>query len=491
VEDLTDPVSQGEGITVGPSVNYLPDFPFYARGPAEIGDNEAQLYVGYENGVAVQSYWSERDNAFIIPGSGATQNRLALNNHRLVVSGGVSGSLTNASVSLGSTGSGGFRVVVNGEAVEYGPGQVTSIDIRLGGGTNTVDLQAAPFGVTSITVEGAGNTTLMAPGGVSNVWHNAGAGSGTLDIGSQVGIVTFSGVTNETGGGTDDFKFEGGSVPGYIDGGAGPGVATLDYSAVSGPVTVNLQAGTASSIGLTFRNINNFVGSGSPADALVGPDATWDINGANAGSVNGLTFSSFENLTGGTGPDQFVFRPGGSISGSIDGGGGTNTLDYSNLPGPVAVNLQTATATGVGGTFRNVSQFIGGGGPNTVVGPNSVSSWVLAGLNAVTVGGGTSPGSRTWSAARPMISSSSRRGRASTAPSTAAAATRSTSRTSPGTWSSIWRSTLRPRSGRASSTSRTSPAATATTCWSGTRTPTASWAGPGGTSSSAAWVPIP
>jgi hypothetical protein len=387
VEDLTDPVSQGGGIGVGPGASYLPGFPFYQRGPAEIADNEAQLYVGYENGVAVQSYWSQQDNAFVIPGPSATQNRFALNNQRLVVSGGVSGSMTNTSVRIGSTGSGGVQVVVNGEAVEYGPGQVTSIDVSLAGGTNTVDLHAVPSGVTSITVEGAGNTTLEAPSGTSNVWHNLGAGSGTLDIGSQVGIVTFSGVTNETGGGTDDFKFEGGSVPGSIDGGAGPGVATLDYSAVSGPVTVNLQAGTADDIGLTFRNINNFVGSGNSGDTLVGPDATWDINGANAGSVNGLTFSSFENLTGGSGNDRFVFLPGGSISGNLDGGGGGNTLDYSNLTTSVTLNLQGHTATGIGGTFANITNFIGGSGVNSVVGPDAASVWAVTGPNTFTVDG--------------------------------------------------------------------------------------------------------
>jgi hypothetical protein len=213
-------------------------------------------------------------------------------------------------------------------------------------------------------------------------------GSGTLDVGGQVGIVSFSGITNEKGGGTDDFRFEGGSVPGFIDGGPGPGVASLDYAALAGPVTVNSQAGTASDIGLTFSNINNFVGSASNSDTLIGPDATWYIQGANSGSVNDSTFSSFENLTGGSGSDQFVFFSGGSVAGNIDGGGGTNTLDYSHLVGPVAVNLQTATAPGIGGTFANISNFFGSASSaDTLIGPDAGATWHITGANSGTANG--------------------------------------------------------------------------------------------------------
>jgi hypothetical protein len=390
VEDLTDAASQGpSGISVAAGNNYLPSFPFAVSGPAEIGDNEAQLYVGYENGVAVQAYWSQQNNAFIIPGS-ATQNRFALNSQKLVVSGGLAGPLMNAIVSISTTGSGGVQVIVNGETVQYGPGQVTSIDVSFGGGTNTVDLQSIPPGVTSITIEGAGNTTLKAPSGATNVWHNTGVGSGTLDINGQVGVVSFTGITNESGGGSDDFMFQGGSVPGFVDGGPGPGVASLDYSALAGPVTVDIQTGTADDIGTTFTNINNFVGSASPADTLVGPDATWDISSANSGTVNGLTFSSFENLTGGTGPDQFVFLPGGSVSGNIDGGAGANTLDYSALPGPVTVNLQSHTASDIGGTFANISNFIGSASSaDTLIGPDAGATWDITGGNSGSVNGST------------------------------------------------------------------------------------------------------
>src|SRR5262249_41621400 len=149
---------------------------------------------------------------------------------------------------------------------------------------------------------------------------------------------TFSSFENLTGGsGLDAFAFQpGGGVSGNIDGGGG--TDSLDYSLLAGPVTVNLQTGAASNIGGTFSNIENFIGSTSTDDTLIGPDATWTITGPNSGNVNAFSFSSFENLTGGAGPDQFISANGGSVSGNIDGGGGDNTLDYSTNTGPVSVN---------------------------------------------------------------------------------------------------------------------------------------------------------
>src|SRR5262249_56725814 len=115
--------------------------------------------------------------------------------------------------------------------------------------------------------------------------------------------------------------------------------------------------------------------------------ATWDMIGANSGTVNGLTFSLFQNLTGGSSNDQFVFFGGGSVSGNIDGGGGTNSLDYSNLMTPVTVNLSNDTATGIGGTFANITIFLAGSGSNTLVGPNAMRVLGLTGLNMFTVDG--------------------------------------------------------------------------------------------------------
>ena len=173
---------------------------------------------------------------------------------------------------------------------------------------------------------------------------------------------------------------------GNVDGGGG--FNTLDYSALATPVTVNLQAMTATGIGGTFANIAKFIG-GTASDTLIGPDvpSVWSVTGASAGTVGAATFSSFENLTGGSASDQFVFQPGGSVGGNIDGGGASNALDYSAISTPVTLNLAAMTSTGIGGTFTNINNFIGGSGINTVVGPNGPTTYTITGPNTIMVVG--------------------------------------------------------------------------------------------------------
>jgi hypothetical protein len=139
----------------------------------------------------------------------------------------------------------------------------------------------------------------------------------------------FAGIENLSGGAVaDTFIFaDGSSLSGIVDG--GDGVNALDYSAYTIDVTVNLETGEATGIA-GMENIQNLVG-GQAAATIIGPDTDtlWNITGTDAGDVAGIMFAGFENLTGGAGADTFVFGDGAGITGVIDGGAGTNTLDYS------------------------------------------------------------------------------------------------------------------------------------------------------------------
>ena len=290
-----------------------------------------------------------------------------------------------------------------GDTFAFDNGGSVAGNIDGGGGTNTLDYSAetGPVSVSLLgsTASGIGGTfanvtnfvgsastadTFAGPAGV-NAWSITAANAGSV-AGS-----TFSSFENLTGGpGNDTFTFGPlGSVSGNIDGGAGNN--TLNYALVLGPITVNLQTHTANDIGGTFANISNFVGTASLFDTLVGPDAAtaWSITGANSGTAGTNTFSSFENLVGGAGNDTFSFKVGGSITGNIDGGGGTNTLDYSALAGPVTVNLQTDTASDIGGTFANISNFVGSAGSDSLIGPNVATQWNITAANGGTVGADT------------------------------------------------------------------------------------------------------
>ena len=97
-------------------------------------------------------------------------------------------------------------------------------------------------------------------------------------------------------------------------------------------------------------------------------------------------FVDIENLTGGAGDDLFRFLNGGSISGTIDGAGGVNTLDYSAQVAGVAVDLNAGTATGLS-DFSNVNKVQGGSGADTLRGLDASNVWTVSSLNAGTVGG--------------------------------------------------------------------------------------------------------
>ena len=275
--------------------------------------------------------------------------------------------------------------------------QFNGIENLIGGTDNdTFTLAGGVVSFNGSITGGGGVDTLAATNG-TNAWQITGANAGTLNT-----TTVFSGITNLTGGtGNDTFAFSTGSLSGNIVGGGG--TDTLDYSSLSGPVDVvltsvsgGLGTGTGPLIGGNFSGISILNGSASGADVLTGPNQanTWQITAANGGNVDGFQFSNIENLTGGTGDDDFVLA-GGSLTGSIDGGGGSNSLQGNNT-----VNIWTITGvnqgteTDVGGTFRNVGNLVGGNHADTFIFNDGAS------LSGTLDGGGVSSGNDTidWSA---------------------------------------------------------------------------------------------
>ncbi|HBL59912.1 MAG TPA: hypothetical protein DDZ80_15970, partial [Cyanobacteria bacterium UBA8803] len=138
-------------------------------------------------------------------------------------------------------------------------------------------------------------------------------------------------------------------------------------------------------------SINSVVPFNDPVNiaggsTLVGPDqdTTWNITGTDAGNLNNLfpntlTFSNIENITGGSANDSFVFSNGITFAGAIDGGTGTDTLNYSTYSSPVTVNLGA-----LGGV--NVEQVVGTlQAPSTLIGTNAINTWNITGTNSGTV----------------------------------------------------------------------------------------------------------
>ncbi|MFO0881574.1 MAG: choice-of-anchor Q domain-containing protein [Gemmataceae bacterium] len=117
------------------------------------------------------------------------------------------------------------------------------------------------------------------------------------------------------------------------------GAVTWQLNGMAGPDTFVLAGGSAS------------ISGGTGSDTLVGPDSAnvWALVGDGTGTLNGIFFTGIENLTGGSADDTFHFSGTGSVTGSIRGGAGVNTLDYLAYATPISVNLATAKATGTGG----------------------------------------------------------------------------------------------------------------------------------------------
>ena len=251
-------------------------------------------------------------------------------------------------------------------------------------GFTVSSMPAIPLSVVS-----GPNSTLIAPD-TSNYW-SFDSGNFSINAGS-FGHLSFGGFDKLVGGMEDDhFYFQDPNmsiVQVSIDGGGGAN--TLSYNqAKYGSVFVNLANSTATSILGTVTDIQNFTGGNTPG-LFFGPDggSTFNITGTNMGNVAGVSFTGFGTLFGGTGNDVFVLRNGASVTGFVQGQGGTNTLDLSAYTTPTSVNLAASQATGVGGTFANIQTVIGGtNAANTLFGPTAATTYSITGQNTGIVNG--------------------------------------------------------------------------------------------------------
>jgi Ca2+-binding RTX toxin-like protein len=238
----------------------------------------------------------------------------------------------------------------NANVIEGGLGN----DVLIGGdGVDTLSFR----GATGVTVDLGGPST-----------QNTGLGFDTI-IGFE-NVRTGSGADNITGDAGDNVFFEGGGADVYN--GAG-GSDTLDYSAATSSLTVNLNTVTAQNTGAstgsdTITNIENLVGASASANTLTGGNST----------VN--------RLTGGAVADFII---GGGLGDTLIGGGGNDVIfgDYVNT-------FSTSLTTGdgadvieggagsdqlVGGLGNDILR--GGDGDDTLVG--GIANGTGAGLTTV------------------------------------------------------------------------------------------------------------
>ena len=102
-------------------------------------------------------------------------------------------------------------------------------------------------------------------------------------------------------------------------------------------------------------------GGGGDDSIIAAADGTnFTISGEDSGTAGAASFSHVENLSGGAQTDTFSFSPGGSLNGLADGGGGTDQLVASDI-----ANTWNITGAYEGNRFTGIETLTGGTGADT------------------------------------------------------------------------------------------------------------------------------
>jgi hypothetical protein len=262
-------------------------------------------------------------------------------------------------------------------AIRYDGLDAYSVLYTFGDLGDTINVQSQVADAYTVIEPGTGDTVT-----VGNTSHTMAGILGDLSIGSPLGQKPT--VLLDDSGDTSARTIDLANNPEYgyqISGLLPPSTVGRGYVWLgldpAAPVTLKTGAGSTATNDV-FR-VHDLTGApalkidaGNGSNTLVGPDqpTTWTISGANSGSLGTLKFAHIQNLVGGSASDLFKFGANGGLSGSINGGGGGDWLDYSGLPAtvPVTVNLVTGVASGVAGGVSNIANVCGGQGNNTLTG---------------------------------------------------------------------------------------------------------------------------
>jgi serralysin len=238
---------------------------------------------------------------------------------------------------------------------------------RSGSATVTYSSMNASVAVDGSLVSGVGGTyNIVSTPADTTVTVNAGTGNHTFIVSPTArnldSVAGNLNLTNVSGKGTNTLVVNDQNNP-------NPDTFTVTSSGVSrthsakiqffGTATVHAGPGnnTVSVLSTpTFGSLT--IDGGGGTDYLVAPNAvnTFDITGLNAGSLGLLKFSSVESLNGNAMADTFKFEDAGALSGSINGEGSTDTLDFSKKTTPVTLDLTnrklTVTVSATSPTYK-------------------------------------------------------------------------------------------------------------------------------------------
>jgi uncharacterized repeat protein (TIGR01451 family) len=158
------------------------------------------------------------------------------------------------------------------------------------------------------------------------------------------------------------------------------------FTALAQLLNFDIQLGLSDDLfTLGQTGVPTILDGGTGNDRLIGTNVaqTWNITGPGSGNIPGAanSFTGIESLRGGTAADSFVFGAAGSLSQTLDGNLGIDSLNNSAIPaavitptGPGTLDGFMGTATGIGAGFDNINTLAGSPADLVAnkIGPSSV-----------------------------------------------------------------------------------------------------------------------
>ena len=265
-----------------------------------------------------------------------------------------------------------------------------------GNGIDTVSYAASTFAVEIDLVagDGTGDAQFDTYSGIENI--DGTKFSDQIDGNSGANRLGGLGGNDYLFGGAGGDRLEGGEGNDLLVGGTGGdaliggnGFDTISYEDEKAGVTVNLAANTAggAAAGDTFSSIEQVLGS-VYADTITGDGHANFLNGFlggdflyGGGGDDDLDGSDGnDHLFGGEGNDRFTPNGDDGDADTMDGGNGSDWVDYDNAGAAVTVLLTANVASGAaaGDSFTSVENVLGGDYNDTLmpgVGGRAYGGW--------------------------------------------------------------------------------------------------------------------
>jgi len=183
-----------------------------------------------------------------------------------------------------------------------------------------------------------------------------------------------------------------------VKNGGGGNTLTIDQAQAVGsgvPLAYALYAGSGEdTVAITKYSQNAVFGLyGFTNMVAANENNVWNLTGVDSGSMSVFTFSTIRNLFGGSLRDVFQFNsPTATITGKLDGGGGSNWLDYSAISTRTNVNLKTGVVSRVARGVSRIDNVMGSAVGGDKIYGSSAGGVLVAhrGYNLVQAGAGRS-----------------------------------------------------------------------------------------------------